>query len=445
MRDWLDGVQRPLSAAAPALATTTIAIAVSSRAPSVLAEHDEAGQRGDRRLERHQHAEDGRRQPPQRLELERVGQHRRRERDDERRAEQVGRRERAAALDEAGREHDQRADRHRERQPRAARERLRRCAWTGGCRPSSRAAAEQREQHAERVDRAAARVGEQHDPGRGEHDPDAVERPARAEHGDEQRAGELDRDRDAERDPVDRLVDRPVHQPERDAERAREPQVAARGIRGRQIAHSTSAASASRRNAAPPGPSSSNSVDRERRADLQRARRGEHQAHRDAPLTAHRRSQILQGSTDARAHGLTAALRQRWKGSAVTRVAIIDPQPARPRGARDAAARRAGDGAGRRRHAAPTDAPRAARPRAPDVVLLEHAPARRRRDRAVPPRSRPSGRRRACCSTPRSPTRRSSCWRASPAPTGSSTRPRRRPSCSRRSAASRAAAPRCRR
>ena len=57
-------------------------------------------------------------------------------------------------------------------------------------------------------------------------DPYDVERPARADDRHEQRAGELDRHRDGERDPGDRLVERPVHQPERDAERPGEPQVA---------------------------------------------------------------------------------------------------------------------------------------------------------------------------------------------------------------------------
>ena len=284
LRDWLDG---PLAAAEPRGARAGDDDhrdrGQLGRA-EVLPEHDEAGERGDRRLERHQHAEDRLRDPPQRLELERVRQHRRRERDDERRAEQVGLAERAAALDEAGREHDQRADRHRERQPRAARERL--AGALGQVDVGDPASGRrEREQHAEAVDRAAARVGEQHDPGRGEHDPDDVERPPRADHGDQQRAGELDRDRDAERDPVHRLVDRPVHQPERDAERARDPQVAFEPRPPDRPQHERGEREPQERRAARP-----ELVEQrhgERRADLQRARRGEHQPHRDAPLTAH--------------------------------------------------------------------------------------------------------------------------------------------------------------
>ena len=47
----------PSRVEAPALAITTSPIATQSRSREVLPEHDEARQRGDRRLDRHQHAE----------------------------------------------------------------------------------------------------------------------------------------------------------------------------------------------------------------------------------------------------------------------------------------------------------------------------------------------------------------------------------------------------
>ena len=75
---------------APALATHDHRDRRDLARAEALVQHDPAGQRGDRGLERHEHAEDRRREPPQRLELERVGQHRGGERDDQRRAEQAG-------------------------------------------------------------------------------------------------------------------------------------------------------------------------------------------------------------------------------------------------------------------------------------------------------------------------------------------------------------------
>ena len=63
--------------------------------------------------------------------------------------------------------------------------------------------------------------------------------PARADHREGQRPDELDGDRDAERDPGERLVDRPVHEPEGGAERERRPASPARSAprsTGRAIA-----------------------------------------------------------------------------------------------------------------------------------------------------------------------------------------------------------------
>ena len=79
--------------------------------------------------------------------------------------------------------------------------------------------------------------------------------------------------------------------PERDAERGGEPQVP-RGCdrsRGRQIAHRTTAAKREPQERRARGADVVEQRDRERRADLQRGRRGEHDADRDGPLPAHRR------------------------------------------------------------------------------------------------------------------------------------------------------------
>ena len=93
-------------------------------------------------------------------------------------------------------------------------------------------------------------------------DPDEVQRAARAEHGDAERSDELERDRDAERDAVERRVERAVHPGEREPEhgQARARGGVARAAAGRQISHSTTAANSSRRKTVPPGPISSNSV-----------------------------------------------------------------------------------------------------------------------------------------------------------------------------------------
>ena len=105
---------------APALAITTSPIAIQSRSGEVLAEHDEAGQRGDRRLERHQHAEHALRQRAQRLDLERVGQHGRGDRDREQGAEQLGLEELGAGVGDPERRDEHRARHHRDREPAAA-------------------------------------------------------------------------------------------------------------------------------------------------------------------------------------------------------------------------------------------------------------------------------------------------------------------------------------
>jgi hypothetical protein len=83
-------------------------------------------------------------------------------------------------------------------------------------RPARRRA--EREDCAERVD-VRARAAEQRDAEPGEHREPDVARPPRAGDRHEQRPGELDRRRDAERHPRDRLEEAGVHGREHDAER----------------------------------------------------------------------------------------------------------------------------------------------------------------------------------------------------------------------------------
>ena len=80
-------------------------------------------------------------------------------------------------------------------------------------------AGEQREEDAGQVDaRRRPRARAPRRRARRAADPEQVARPPRADHGQGQRADELERHRDAERDPGEGLVDRPVHDPEADAE-----------------------------------------------------------------------------------------------------------------------------------------------------------------------------------------------------------------------------------
>jgi hypothetical protein len=64
----------------------------------------------------------------------------------------------------------------------------------------------------------AAPRGEQRNPAGGQEDPQAIERPAGTGDGDGERADELDRNRDAEREAVQRLVKHEVHQSGRQPE-----------------------------------------------------------------------------------------------------------------------------------------------------------------------------------------------------------------------------------
>ena len=125
-------------------------------------------------------------------------------------------------------------------------------------------------------------------------------------------------------------------QAERDAERRGEAQVCAPRprTRGRQIAHSTTAAKPSRRNAAPAGPDLVEQRDGERGAHLQRAGRGEHHADGGgAPATAAPgvASRAVQPSRYTPNRSLTPRLRRiegRVRGFPRDPRRRVDPQPA---------------------------------------------------------------------------------------------------------------------
>src|SRR5213080_755140 len=89
-------------------------------------------------------------------------------------------------------------------------------------------AGRRRKDDSERVHRTTAAVGEEADARAGEHDPQQVYGLPRAQHRDGERAEELDGHRDAERGPVEGLVERDIHRDEHDAEGRDEPQVGVR-------------------------------------------------------------------------------------------------------------------------------------------------------------------------------------------------------------------------
>ena len=122
-------------------------------------------------------------QAPQRFELERVRDRRRQHRDAEARGQHAGSSQVGTALGDPGRHDQNRCDRHGERKPGPARESAadaRAQQDVGG--PA--AAGHEREDHAGRVQAAAAGSREQQDPADGEQRPDQVEPPPRPEHRD---------------------------------------------------------------------------------------------------------------------------------------------------------------------------------------------------------------------------------------------------------------------
>ena len=178
---------------------------------------------------------------------------------EQRRVEQVG-----PGLRDAGDERDQRRPDHRDRQALAAveeapgplREQDVEAPEAGGDRARTR----RRSCRARRPPATGAASSTM--PGSRERDPDEVEPPAREQRRDGDRPEELDRHRDAERDPVERLVEREVHRAEREAEDRDEPQrprvvaPAPRAPHGEQDERREPQAQHGR----PGGPASSNSV-----------------------------------------------------------------------------------------------------------------------------------------------------------------------------------------
>ena len=157
---------------------TTRPIATTSSAAEVLAEDDESDQRGDRRLQAHQHAERRPWQAPQRLELERVGDRRAQHRDREADRQQPRRQQVEPPCGDARRQ-DQRSRSTRPspgpgpRPPGNSRPTRWREHDVGG--PEARRRAAQAARRA--ASSAPPGVGrEQHDPGRGERHPDEVGR-----------------------------------------------------------------------------------------------------------------------------------------------------------------------------------------------------------------------------------------------------------------------------
>ena len=228
-----------------------------------LAQHHEAGQRGHRRLQAHQHAEHARRagaaapRTPASTGWPRRGS--------PRRAPPRARPGRAARR----RRRPRRTGAAARRPPPSPAPARRRpgCAWptralTQDVRGPERAR-EQRQRHARAVETRRPKVGQQQDAGRGEHHPEQVERAARPEHRHAERAHELERHRHAERDAVERRVERVVHPRQGDSRRAA---ISSQSLRARSRTPAATAAPASSRpsrmrsSTVPPGPISSNSV-----------------------------------------------------------------------------------------------------------------------------------------------------------------------------------------
>ena len=187
----------------------------------VLAEHDEPGRRGHRRLEAHQHAEHARGHPPQRLQLERVGdrrrQHRRRR---SRRRAPRGRAGRAPPsaipIGASGTTATSIASASPPPPGKAWPTRAASRMYAAQNAPAIRASATPSPSRSAPPKSDSSRI-----PAAASATQTQVERPARAEHGHAQRADELERHGHAERDAVERRVEREVHPRQRRAEQQR--------------------------------------------------------------------------------------------------------------------------------------------------------------------------------------------------------------------------------
>ena len=185
----------------------------------------------------------------------------------------------------AERQQDQGADGHRDGHPAAA--------GDGGARPGARhdvqrpeRGRDQREHHPQRVEPAASAVAvgqaQGEDAEQGEHDPAAVAPAARQRGREGERAEELDRHRRAERQPGEGGVVEPVHpgqaDPEEDDGPPLRPAPAAHPRPDDREQHDRGEAEAEQGGAHRAG--DREQVRRQRRAELERRARPEHEQHR---------------------------------------------------------------------------------------------------------------------------------------------------------------------
>jgi hypothetical protein len=181
----------------------------------LLGEQHEPGQRACDRLEALQHAHRARRQPAQRGEFERVGEHRRQDGDEQAdgqrgRSEQVG-----ARCRDAERERDDGRPRHGEGEGAAG--------GRAGAPAEQQVAAHGRaraecEEHARERQRTGGPAADQEHPRAGEQRPPGVQRAAGSGQRDRERAEHQQRGRDSEREVPHRWIDE-VHPGDGRAER----------------------------------------------------------------------------------------------------------------------------------------------------------------------------------------------------------------------------------
>ena len=190
-----------------------------------------------------------------------------------------------------------------------------------------------REREADRAARDVD-VGERDDAGGGEHERGDVARRPRAERGDGDRADELDRDRRAERQAVDREVEGDVHQPHRDPEDGDEPQP---GGRPRRLPRPPPGGErgAARDDAQPRHARGGDRLEqqhRERSADVLRDRAEDEQRLRRQPVgdrdgRAARHAARLDGRSRKPAVQIALSI-SRVEGAPMTTIVIVEDEPA---------------------------------------------------------------------------------------------------------------------
>ena len=200
-----------------------------------LPEDQVPGQGGGGRRQAHQDGEGCRREAPQGHELERVGNRRRQQGDRCSQAEDLRAQQCVAGVQDAEGKRDHRPDHHGECEPVQL---LERPAHTRGgedvegpacCRAEC-------EEHADGVEAIPATTAEGHHAEQGEPGPQPGRAGTRDDDRQRERPQHLDRDRDAEREPLEGQVEQPVHEGEHGAESQhgdppRAPVAAQRGAR----------------------------------------------------------------------------------------------------------------------------------------------------------------------------------------------------------------------